>query len=349
MSHRCYCCKKTPTCDIFKDTFDADDLSASWTIGSGTWSISGSSLRTSSSNARIICNTTFPDPVGDYLVKATCVAAAYQYHRIIVNYTSGSSYTYVEIYWNGASSRVFIKTSGGSTLASKYFTATAGNSYDVWVCVTDSRILVNIGLYGEVCQLLAANSALIGAVGLGSGTLGSEIQFTSFTFERRATARSECEWCRADCGGGWCWEPADEVLVEFGAYTLADSGCNYCNELFAPIVLSIKAGPCDWEYDWNNEYGAVCTYNSHDCWMRMLLQVLNMTTGYQYRLQVVLDCPGSYPSIKADYLSAILSVDDVPCELPIALNLDTSESHTWTGLCTGAVSTLPQTATLSKA
>jgi hypothetical protein len=218
----CYC----PGCVIFADDFAADDLATAWNQRSGSWSISSGVLSTSSSNAVLTCNTGYPGGgFHNHVIEVSLKASTGNRSRIIFSYNAGA-YNYVEVYWNGASSIVYIKTSAGATIATSVSQSfTNGTSYTFRVCVTATSAIV---IWGASSALSGTATSSTTTVGLGTGTTSAALTFDGFSFEKHHSDNSTCKSCGAPpCGGCLLSAPA---LVYASFENVHDGSVGSCIE-----------------------------------------------------------------------------------------------------------------------
>jgi hypothetical protein len=186
----CHC----DSCILFTDNFSTNDLATGWSQISGSWSIAGNKL----TGSGLLTCSTVPSPPGFFahVVTVTITAVTGQHAQIIFNW-SGSGYNYVDVYFNGASSNVSIKTSGGTTIStSANQNFPNGQNVTLSVCVQANTVGVrsaNVGL--EILTGVLASSTMV--VGLGCA---SSLSFSSFGWYRHASTMAGCP----DCGEGNC-------------------------------------------------------------------------------------------------------------------------------------------------
>jgi hypothetical protein len=195
----CYC----ESCTIFADDYAADDLAANWTAQSGSWAIGSGVLSTSSSNAILTANLDETAWSGGefhpHIIQVLLKASTGNRSRIIFSYDAdAATYNYVEVYWNGAASYVYLKKSDGTTIAtsgSQNFTN--GTSYTFKACVFASSSIVtsgNMTISGTVASATTAT-------GLGTGSVSSTIEFDLFYLKKHYNEDHNCESCSlcTDC------------------------------------------------------------------------------------------------------------------------------------------------------
>jgi hypothetical protein len=250
------CCGGGGTCTIFSDDFSVDDLAAEWTQVSGSWSIGSGVLSTSSSNAVLVCDTEYPGGVfGNHVIQTSLKASTGNYSRIIFNYHSGSYY-HIEVYWNGSSSYVYIKTSGGSTIATSAVQSfTDGVTYSFRVCVERDQVFVNVNdsyVIGK-SYLSGTNQFNYTTCGVGTGSTSSSLQFDNYVFSYASSENQTCPDCNQPCI--YC---EDGVGPEFFQLTVSDvtgssdrGDCSNCS-IFNATYICYKYGTisCSWRSDY---------------------------------------------------------------------------------------------------
>ena len=244
-SRRC-CCE---TCTIFTDDFAADDLATNWTQQSGSWSIGSDVLSTSSSNAVLTCDTTYPGGgFHNHVIQVNLLASNGNRSRIIFSYDSGTgAYNYIEVYCIGSGSYVYIKKSDGTTIKTVTTTSiTDGNWYTFNVCVSSTAVVVTVGTVFSTAGLIASSTT---TVGLGTGSISGSLSFDSFVFSKHMTEKSGCPSCTppcSQCSDGFGPERFQVVITGVAAY----DDCPNCNLYNGTWIL--KPSPtssCCWESD----------------------------------------------------------------------------------------------------
>jgi len=188
------------SCLIFSDDFSCDNTSIDWDINAGSWFVSSSGyLGTASSNALIICNATYPDATGvfhPHVIQVTMKAVTGSRSRVIFSYDAGT-YNYLEVYWNGSASYCYIKTSGGSTVATSAVQNFANGTWYIFVvCVTETSAVVDINATWPFATLTEIENTT-NIVGLGASASG--LQFKDFSISKHGVEAEGCPKCEAPC------------------------------------------------------------------------------------------------------------------------------------------------------
>src|SRR5205085_11633713 len=119
----CSCCV-LPGCTIFSDTFtraNSTNVGSDWTETNGDWEIDTNSLRTSDSDALILCNTEadvagLPDGDGYYVSVNFSSMVADQDYKVYLNYTDANNHYYFLCRKTGTDNCVQIyEVNGGAT------------------------------------------------------------------------------------------------------------------------------------------------------------------------------------------------------------------------------------------
>jgi|GEM_PF-5677049 len=230
------CCE---SCTIFEDDFSTDDLADKWTDQSGTWSIGSGVLSTSSSNAVLTCDTTYPGGgFHNHVVQVSLKASTGDRSRIIFSYdSSDSSYNYVEVYWNGASSYIYIKTSAGVTAAtSGEEDFTDGNTYVFKICITSTSATIEVA---SACVVIGSIDSTTTNVGVGTGATSNALLFDSFLYSRHVSEMDGCPDCSQPCQ--YCnGNQSAEISVSISGVT--DYGTGYPSHCDTPCCESAMNG-----------------------------------------------------------------------------------------------------------
>lgn len=246
-------------CKLFSDTFDSSASLDNWNQTSGTWSVSGGELITSNSNALILAESScieseWGSDFHNHIVAVSLKASTGNYSRIIFSYESGGgTYNYAEVYWSGTSSKVYIKTSAGATIAtSADLSFTNGTVYRFRVCVTANSAVVNYGITTPDTYAIAGSvSSTTTSAGLGTGTTSAQLAFDIFSVEQHYSENSECDRCYIICSG--CNPPVGPDFMQVVVSGLVNGTCTCsgatanCTQFNGTWVLS-KYGTCGWRY-----------------------------------------------------------------------------------------------------
>jgi hypothetical protein len=251
MSRRRCCC---PSCTIFSDDFTADDLATNWTQQAGSWSIGSGVLSTSSSDAILTCNTSYPGGgFHNHVIQVSLKASTGDRSRIIFSYVDSSNYNFVEVYWNTTSSYVYIKQKVAGTISTVATSAvqsfTNGSWYDFKVCTLTNGAVVNFGT-GTPTVLLGVVPTTTDVDGVGTGTITSGGDFDNFLISYVATGGNGCPQCVYDCTICTSQPPPENFLVKTSG--ISNAACSDCAGLNGDFVLQRSAplggDTCHWQY-----------------------------------------------------------------------------------------------------
>ncbi|MCK9569758.1 hypothetical protein M0R72_12515 [Candidatus Pacearchaeota archaeon] len=195
----CHC---SQSCTIFFDDFATDDLAANWTEQSGDWSIADGVLSTSSSNAILTCNTTYPGGgFHNHVIQVSLKASTGKRSRIIFSYVDSSNYNFIEVYWNGTSSYVYIKKNVAGTIStvatSQVQNFTNDAQFTFKVCVSSTAAVVNV--VGETLVMTEVVSSTTTTFGTGTGSISAALYFDSVLFSKDVSETVGCPSCLLPC------------------------------------------------------------------------------------------------------------------------------------------------------
>jgi hypothetical protein len=188
------CCGSS--CAIVSDSFGANDISTNWTTASsGSWSISGGNLSTTSTSAYLINTTAHAGGIAAATATCTIAGSSGNIGRLIVGWKDSSHYIAAEIKFGSGGYIRLIQN--GTTLSS--FTGTFPTSATVTLCVTSdqsaaSASTVDSGGTARFAQgLLTAPASGSQYVGVGTGATNSGgITFDSFSSSRTDNSCPPC-------------------------------------------------------------------------------------------------------------------------------------------------------------
>jgi hypothetical protein len=239
----CHC----ESCTIFADDFAADhvndDPETTWSIESGTWTVSDGELSTSSSNALLIATTEYPGGgFHNHVIQVALKASTGNRSRIIFSYDAGV-YNYVEVYWNHTASYVYIKTSAGATIATSAIQHyDDGSWYSFKVCVQATSATVNLNTSDYIIVGVVTSAATV--CGLGTGSISAAILFESFVIGKHSDDMAGCPSCAVDCN--MCSDGDGPYQFQL---TIANVGgvCSECSHFNGTFICTQQSpGSCYW-------------------------------------------------------------------------------------------------------
>jgi len=236
------------TCTIFADDFSTDDLSANWTQQSGTWSIGSGVLSTSSSNAILTCNTSYPGGgFHNHVIQVSLKASTGNSSRVIFSFDSDTGeYNYLEVYWNTSGGSASIKKSDGTTVVTASNLSFNNSSWYSWkICVTSEWASVLLPVYYYLGSYMSGPvTSSTTTVGLGTGSTSASLSFDSFSFQRHASEMTGCPTCVtcSICTG----TPPETLYVTLP--TITAGGCLTCAALSGQTFVTRWYAQCVWVY-----------------------------------------------------------------------------------------------------
>lgn len=191
----CACC---PGCTIFSDDFSTDRTGTDYTVVSGSWSVSGGVLTTSSAGAPlIVSNTSGTHGKGRVIVSGKVDTSTARF-RAIGAYTDSNNYLYADLTINGASSSLslyqYVSGSLTNLATSSVFTTSTDALYTVELCWTGSHAYAITS--AATSKAISAASTLAGnKAGIGASPAGGTATFEWFKFLEHKSAVSSCNSC----------------------------------------------------------------------------------------------------------------------------------------------------------
>lgn len=218
-------------CIIFSDAFVSDFLAADYTVRRGSFTVSGGTCSTTSSNALIVCNTPLTSGVAPTAARAqieiTCASTS-DIGILVFNYLDDNNYFYATIQPGAANGtlKLFRINGGvtaqeGATITLPGFTAGTTQGLEIcmhiaspfrtWAKVDTNRVVTvnSAGYYSNKC-------------GFGTGVGSSNVTFERFSITQHAIDNGSCQTCGQDCFG--YLSLGDSIQLTFAGLT-CPSGC----------------------------------------------------------------------------------------------------------------------------
>lgn len=191
-------------CNYFTDNFSTDNLATDYTTVSGSWSVSGGKITTSSSNALVLVNSTSISNHHLHTVTPTLTAVG-DTSKVIAGYQDADNYLFAEL------------TRGASNTTAKFYKRVAGvetqvgtartlntSAPTVTFCCGDNKTLIIFswpGGFGTLsCRISSTTVFSTGnRVGIGTGTVVSDVSFDSLTFAKHQFDNPDCSVCAPNC------------------------------------------------------------------------------------------------------------------------------------------------------
>ena len=213
----CPCCSLG--CEAVSDTFEDGTLDCRWSSVAGTWSETGGAAQTTSSNARLIHQSSWTglddDCELDNTVRAEWLAQSTAFSDqllFIFDYLDSSNFHYALVdlasddLGSGASLSLYKRTAGADSFIrlEGFSGALRNTNITVTVCYDQSTIKVT-GVAGAVTTTFESDSTGHGGkrTGLGTGTITGTAKFLSFSKNHNIYSSdcSDCEASRSVCTG----------------------------------------------------------------------------------------------------------------------------------------------------
>lgn len=189
------CCGST--CAIFSDDFSSDNLATNWTGGtSGTWTVSGGTLNTSSTSAYRFTTATHPDGAKAMKATVSISGSSGDIGRVYIAAVDASTNVMGEVKL-GASG--YMKLYQNGSLLAQVTGITISTSVAVTLCISAGESFASF-MQPNGRGVAYAISAITGTrAGVGTGGTASAVTFDDFSMDR--TDLPECPPCRANCPG----------------------------------------------------------------------------------------------------------------------------------------------------
>lgn len=236
-----------PPCQIANDDF-ITDIIGHWNTISGTFTVGGGVMTTTSSGAVRLLASESPTGHGRFRAEVKLSAAgASNTVSIFGAYEDSSNYLELRVNINGASSTTkFISRSGGSNteLRSVTLPLNADQFYTLTLCWNGQyAIATGAGLLWTATYTGEGTLA-----GVGASPGAATATFDSVDYSRIRTDNSECEACYGfDCGVCETGEAPPAVSVVISGLT--DKGaCTSCNSYNGTFILQFFGDPCSWRF-----------------------------------------------------------------------------------------------------
>lgn len=206
------CCEP---CEILTDTFATDTI-ANYDQRSGSWSVSGGFLTTTSASALIVSNTAVPSTLSKVHVFAVLkMASSSDKGRVVFAYVDDNNYWFVEVQPGAVdgSMSLYKRASGTNTLQGSVgiTSFTASNYSKVRVCydgetvtATGRNTTANGAIDSTNCFTITKTASVTISstkCGLGTGSGSSDVKCDRFYFNRHPLDKTGCDGC-ADCPSG---------------------------------------------------------------------------------------------------------------------------------------------------
>ena len=260
---RCGCC----SCTYFLDKFtrdDNDDLGGNWDEQLGAWAIENYRAKTTSSNARLICNVEGNDD--EHVVSAALrgMGVGDQPRLISSKVIDEDTYWFFQMTYGETTVDLdlYQRTDGGDVhrgSTETIYNMKPGIPLALRIAFDGSKIC---GQYRRITDTIWTTAAQYDTLeitdsicGVGTGTVNNEVRVDDFRIERHGSLHPGCPHCLPQCGE---WTMPDEMLVtltgqsqppelEYRAFKmLRDEG---------PIVLRrVRGIPCMYRAVLNNPW-----------------------------------------------------------------------------------------------
>lgn len=255
----CGCC----TCTYFLDRYtrdDSGDLGDDWDEQLGSWSIENYRAKTTSSNARLICNAVDTPNNDPHVVSAALRGMGLgDQPRLISSKVSGA-----DTYW------FFQMTYGATTVDLDLYQRTAGSDVQRGSTTTLYNMAPGIplalriafdeteicGQYRRITDTIwttatsyATTDITDSICGVGTGTVNNEVRVDDFRLEKHGTLYPQCPTCAAECWACIGPMPAEFLIVPTGNLETLDPLLRPLFPENGYVLRRVLWRPCVYEYE----------------------------------------------------------------------------------------------------
>jgi hypothetical protein len=234
----CGCC----TCVLLRDDF-AGTLSSDWVQVSGSWSISGGNLATSSTSAMVVHTTAVPNNKGKFTANTSSITSPDTAKWRMVAYLDANNYAYIEFSRNATFTSNYDLKLGYFSGGSETVLDTKTN-LDAGAFVGSTDLLYRLCWDGTRLVGGLNNATLSGAYtapnglrpGFATGSSGSSWQFISAELAYHNEERPSCPTCMT------CWDICETFPSTIEVYIPAGT---FSNHSFSAADDWFCNGGCD--------------------------------------------------------------------------------------------------------
>lgn len=204
-----WCCCE---CEVFADAFPGSTYGSAWNVRSGTWTVVSGRLRTSSTNAMIICDTA-AGTSGVATVSGAAFPGSGSSYRLIGAYLDDNNYVYLEVELTVFGYAYLYKVEAGTpTLLDSLINEGALDTSTLSLCWTGFSVSAQAG--GAVRTLHGTAITTGTKAGVGSGSIASSVSFDDFSVGKHLLQQSNCDEC-PECNDACADGLPDTIEVTF--------------------------------------------------------------------------------------------------------------------------------------
>jgi hypothetical protein len=283
----------TFTCAIFSDDFATDKTGTDYTVVSGSFTVSGGEISTTSATPLIIADDESTTNHGKATVDVKSSATGND-SRIIGAYVSGTTYVYAKLTYNGASSTFEVFTGAGTQIGPTVTTSTASDTYyTMTICWDGTDVTATLSGAGSCKAIVSGDYSGTGTkAGFGGSRSSGTLTFDNFEFAHiyaddvscdasclptgTTTSGTPCE-CNT-CDPPWTG-PIDVDISGFAN----DTACSVCANVDGVYRLSLYSKLTNY-CSWYLEIPAACGGGGTDnILFEVQIQGLNWNTRVSYQ------------------------------------------------------------------
>jgi hypothetical protein len=237
------CC----SCTIYGDDYTTDKTGTDYTTVSGTFTVSGGELNTSSANATIRTNAAASAAATAVVAQAdiTCATTS-DIGRVYIAYTDATHYVCAELQ-PGATNGTIKIIKDGATLATSTVNGYTSGTLTVGICYALGYITATAGVYSASSITSVTVASKYAALGTGAGI--SSVKFDNFTFKKHHHDVSSCPNCFPSSACSSCIVNTTPIEVQITYTGVANGFCTNCENLNQTFLASRNDAfdPCIWQ------------------------------------------------------------------------------------------------------
>ena len=265
-------------CIVFEDDFATDKLATDYNLRSGSATVSGNVLTTSSSNLLLISTAQNSSGKGRSSVTGK-VSVTGGRLRAVGSYVDDNNHLFAEITINGVSStlKLWKKVSGVDTQIglTQTFSGSLNTDYTANLCWNGSKASADSG--ANVCH--GAYSGTGTQAGIGANAAGGVVTIDSYSFKKHPDEQAGCSTCVQGCSGDCCLNKPEQqaYVIEFADLTDNCGGMTWCASRNGEYILQQPNHTiCVWQYTLiTSATGYACVAFAHQCRTVMSLSLLS--------------------------------------------------------------------------
>jgi hypothetical protein len=249
----CGGCCGSAGCIIFSDNFSSDNLATDWDNRSGSWSVSGGALSSTSSSALIVTVAeTDGVATGAHLTALLYMDTTSDIGLLILGYSDDDNYWFLEVQPGAANGtlKLFERAGGVDLQLGSTQTITgliAGQTVTACLSIGGGAIVAQTTFGSERDSVLSFGSPAMAntAAGVGTGSGSSYVEFDDVQFKEHRADNENCGNCQVTTCTALCTSVPASMTLTFDGFT--DGGdansCTCCEAANSAFVIK-KTSDC---------------------------------------------------------------------------------------------------------